>query len=103
MTIVSDFVPSYTIIALAREQLVDEKIHALLFRKKARDFYDLYFILRANLLPSYKKDVLPEVLETLKQSRTDFDQELKAFLPKSHWALIRGFPATLEREIERSL
>lgn len=101
VTIVSDFMPAYTIIALAKEQLVDEKIEALLSRKKARDFYDLYFILRANLLPADKKDILPQALETLRQSKIDFEQELKAFLPRSHWAIIRDFPASLEREIGR--
>jgi predicted nucleotidyltransferase component of viral defense system len=103
MTIVSDFVPAYTVIALAKEQLVDEKIRALLSRKKARDFYDLYFMLRANLLATHKKDVLIQARDALRHSRIDFEQELKVFLPKSHWAVIRGFPAILEREIERSL
>lgn len=102
-TIISDLVPAYAIIALSREQFVDEKIQALLFRKKARDFYDLYFILRANLLPTHKRGILPPVLETLRQSRIDFEQELKEFLPRSHWAVMRSFPASLEREIERFL
>ena len=63
----------------------------------------LYFILRAGLLPAQKKDILPPVMETLKRSDLDFEKELKAFLPKSHWAIIRGFPGPLEREIERFL
>jgi predicted nucleotidyltransferase component of viral defense system len=103
VTIVSDFVPSYIVLALAKEQLVDEKIQALLSRKKARDFYDLYFILRANLLPAQRRDVLRQALQTLRQSRIDFEKELKQFLPKSHWALIRDFPVSLEREFERFL
>ena len=103
VTIISDFLPAHTVIALEKEQLIDEKIRALLFRKKARDFYDLYFILRANLLPPHKKAVLPQALEALRQSRIDFEQELKEFLPRSHWAIIRGFPVSLEREIERFL
>lgn len=103
VTIVSDFLPAYTVIVLEREQLIDEKIRALLFRKKARDFYDLYFILRANLLRPHKRAVLPHVLKTLEQSRINFEQELKEFLPRSHWAIIRDFPASLEREIERFL
>ena len=103
MTVVSDLVPAYTVVALAREQLVDEKIQALLSRKKARDFYDLYFILRANLLPAHRRDVLAQVLETTRQSRIDFQRELKEFLPRSHWAIIRDFPAPLEREIARFL
>lgn len=101
VTIVSDFMPAYTIMALAREQLIDEKIQALLTHKKARDFYDLYFVLRANLLPPGKRDILPLALATVRGSKIDFEQELKEFLPKGHWAIIRGFPATLEREIER--
>lgn len=101
VTIVSDFIPAYTILALARDQLIDEKIRALLSRKKARDFYDLYFLLRANLLPPGKRDALPLALETVRGAKIDFEQELKGFLPRSHWAIIRGFPATLEREIER--
>ena len=101
VTIVSDFIPAYTILALDREQLINEKIQALLSRKKARDFYDLYFLLRANLLLPGEKSALPQVLETVRNSKIDFERELKEFLPKSHWAIIRGFPATLEREIER--
>ena len=101
VTIVSDFVPAYTILALARDQLIDERIRALLTRKKARDFYDLYFLLRANLLPPGKRDVLPQALETVRMSNMDFERELKEFLPRSQWAILRGFPATLEREIER--
>lgn len=101
--IASDFIPAYMVVALLREQLVDEKIQALLSRRKARDFYDLYFILRANLLPAQRRDVLSPAVETLRQSRIDFEKELKEFLPKSHWAIIRDFPAILEREIERYL
>jgi len=103
VTIASDFIPAYTVVALEKEQLINEKIQALLSRKKARDFYDLYFILRANLLPPMGRAILPQALEVLRQSRIDFETELKVFLPKSHWALIRDFPKTLEREIERFL
>lgn len=103
VTIVSDFVPAYLVVALAKEQLIGEKIRALTARKKARDFYDLYFILRANLLPAHSRNILAPALKTLRQSQIDFDKELKQFLPKSHWAIIRDFPAALEREIARFL
>ncbi len=101
ITVASNYIPAFTVIALTREQLVEEKIKALLTRQKARDFYDLYFILRANLLPTKERSVLPQALKTLKQLHVDFEKELKQFLPKSHWALIRNFRTTLEREIER--
>lgn len=100
-TIINDFIPDYTVFSLVQDQLVDEKIEALLTRKKARDFYDLYFILRANLLPLQKKDILPQILETLRQTEVNFEKELKQFLPKTHWAVIQDFKNSLEREINR--
>jgi len=100
-TIASDFIPPYILIQLTQAELVDEKIEALFARKKPRDFYDLYFIIRANLLPAGKRNVLSDVLKTLKQSKICFDRELKQFLPKSHWTMIKDFPAALEREVKR--
>jgi len=100
-TISSDYTLPYTINGLALDQLVDEKIQALFFRKKPRDFYDLYFILRSNLLPPAKKGVLQEALKILKKTDINFENELKIFLPKSHWAIIRDFKSTLEGEIQR--
>lgn len=101
VTIINDFIPAYTILALAQDQLVDQKIEALLTRKKPRDFYDLYFILRANLLPPQKKNILLQVLTTFRQTDINFENELKDFLPKTHWAVIRDFKNSLEREITR--
>jgi predicted nucleotidyltransferase component of viral defense system len=103
-TIASDFILPYTITQLSQEQLVDEKIRALLNREKPRDFYDLYFILRANLLTAEKKSILHEVKDiTLKQSKINFSRELKQFLPKSHWSVIHNFPGILDREVNRFL
>lgn len=101
LAVSSDYVPAYNIFALAAEQLVDGKIQALLARKKPRDFYDLYFILRANLLSAQKKNVLPQALHLLKESDLNFEGELKQFLPKTHWTIIRDFKNTLAREINR--
>ncbi len=100
-TINNDFIPSYTLVAFSQKNLIAEKIQALLSRQKPRDFYDLYFILRANLLPTEERHILSKVLETLQSAKINFEQELKQFLPKSHWAIIRDFKATLEREIGR--
>lgn len=103
VTIVNDFIPPYTLIALMRNQLIDEKIQALLSRHKARDYYDLYFILRANLLLSGKKNILSKVLVLLDKTNISFEKKLKQFLPKSHWAIIRNFKETLKKEIARSI
>lgn len=99
--VAGDFIPPYNIVHLAKDELVAEKIAALLNRKKPRDFYDLYFILRADLLPAAGKKILPEALAALKSTSINFNKELKEFLPKSHWLIIRDFPATLEREIRQ--
>lgn len=101
MTVVNDFMPTYTIMVLIREQLVAEKIQALLTRQKPRDFYDLYFILRANLLLPQDKDILFQVLDVLKATNLNFEHELKQFLPKSHWPLLKDFREVLRREIQR--
>lgn len=103
ITVISDFVPPYSVVGLAQKQLVDEKIRALITRQKPRDFYDLYFILRANLLPPSQKSILPKVLKLLREVDINFEQELKLFLPKNHWAIIRDFKVALEREVKKSI
>lgn len=101
ITIASDFIPPYIVMSLSKEQLIHEKIQALLQRHKPRDFYDLYFILRSNLMPKELMAILPKALKTLKDSDLNFEAELKQFLPKSHWLIIRNFRETLEQEMER--
>ena len=101
VTVASDFIPPYTIIVLSEEQLIAQKMRALLDRKKPRDFYDLYFILRKQLPIKNKNIVLPEALHDLQKTKINFEVELKQFLPKSHWAIIRDFKKTLEREMQR--
>lgn len=103
ITAVNDFIPPYTLVSLSKEQLVGEKIAALLSRQKARDFYDLYFILRARLLPISGKSAIKKVDELLEKINIHFEQELKQFLPKSHWTVIRNFKSSLQQEIQRSV
>ena len=102
VTVANDFIPPYTIVSLRREQLVGEKIEALLSRKKPRDFYDLYYILRRGLICLDQKKLLMQAKEVLRSTEINFEMELKQFLPKSHWAIIRNFGRVLEREIERN-
>lgn len=102
-TITSDFIPPYTLTVLAEEQLVSQKMRALLSRRKARDFYDLYFILRKQLPIPDKKTILSQALAALHSAHINFEVELKQFLPKAHWAIIRDFKNISEREIQRFL
>lgn len=102
VTIASDFVPPYTIMGLRKEQLVKQKIRALLMRQKPRDFYDVYFILRKeHMLPPQEKNILPQILKVLRKSKISFDKELAQFLPRSQWPIIKDFQSVLEREIQK--
>ncbi len=97
----NEYIPSYNIITVTKEQLVAGKIAALLSRKKPRDFYDLYFMLRADMLSPEKKNILPSILKALTESDINFEAELKKFLPKTHWMIMKDFRNTLKREINR--
>jgi len=91
ITISSDFTTAYLISSLTQSEIVDEKIQALLTRGKPRDFYDLYFMIRTNLLSKDQKKLFEQVKERLEKTDIDFEKELKTFLPKTHWPIIRGF------------
>jgi len=97
----SDFTPAYNLIQLPQKELVNEKIKALLDRSKPRDFFDLYFILRSNLLPAQQKGILLQVLDKLEKQEYDFSKELKVFLPKSYQAVIKNFRTILIKEITK--
>lgn len=102
VTVISDFIPSYTVMQLKLQLLTEEKLLAMLSRKKPRDFYDLYFMLRVkNLISQKQKKVLSEVLTELKKTHINFEKELKQFLPKTHWTILRNFKQTLEKEIQK--
>ncbi len=103
----SDLVTPYTLIHLKEDVLVAEKIQACLTRGKARDFYDLYFILRGRM--AFKeafirdKRLKSKIVAVIKSGKLDFKRELKTFLPVSQHMVIKGFPGTLLTEIERNL
>lgn len=99
----SEFFPAYNLVQLARELLIEGKMHALLERHKPRDFYDFYFLLRANMIREKKREVFERVLALLNEKNLRFDKELKDFLPKNQWLITRRFKQTLETEIERFL
>ncbi len=103
----SDLVVPYTLIHLKQEILVAEKIRACLTRGKARDFYDLYFILRSRMafkeLFIQDRQLKAKILEVVKSGKLNFKRELKLFLPVNQHMIVKGFPEILVSEIERSL
>ena len=105
-SIANDFVPTYTIIHLAEKDIVEEKVFgALLERKKPRDFYDLYFVMRKGMFSIEQKKRLAKVAKDIVNDAKsiNFRTELGVFLPSDQQAIIRDFPAMLERELHRQL
>lgn len=103
-TVVSDFANAYTVIHLAPEELVDEKIQALINRGKPRDYYDLYFLLRHPALnKAVDKRRLNIVWDNLNKTQLDFKRELSVLLPVSHHMILKDFKGILRKEIERYL
>lgn len=99
--VVSDFLPLYAVTQVIQEDLVTGKLNALFTRGKPRDFYDLYFMLRANLLTPGQRHKLPQALAILHETQPAFEPELKEFLPRHQWVIIKNLSAALEREIKR--
>ncbi|MFY9457740.1 MAG: nucleotidyl transferase AbiEii/AbiGii toxin family protein [Candidatus Spechtbacterales bacterium] len=105
-SVANDFVPTYTLIHLPQYELVEEKVFgALLERKKPRDFYDLYFIMRKGMLSADHKTRLKEARDTILSDarKIDFRGELGAFLPASQQAIIRDLHRALEAELNRQI
>lgn len=105
-SIASDFVPTYTILHLPKEEIVEEKIFsALPQRKKERDFYDLYFMLRRGMITVEQKRRLAEMKNEILQwaGEKDFRGELGALLPIGQQAIIADFKRALTDELMRQI
>lgn len=92
----------YSLTALSTDEMVQEKIEALLRRKEPRDFFDLYFLIRERLGIKKivaSKDKLLREAKALNLKATE--RELKEFLPRTHWAVIKQLPKILSQELER--
>ena len=92
----------YSVTALTIDEMVYEKIEALLRRKEPRDFYDLYYLIRGRLgvrrIIASKKELL---MESSVLNAKAVERELKEFLPRSQWAIIRQLRQILTSELER--
>lgn len=102
-TVNPEYLPTYTLIALNINQLIEEKIQACLTRQKPRDFYDVYFLLRSRLVSPKQKILLTKVQQKFDNSKINFSAELKKFLPVSMHPIVKNFRKTLNQELRRSL
>ncbi len=105
-SIVGEFVPTYSIIHLAQTEIVEEKIFgALLIRKKPRDFYDFYFLMRKGMLTvEQKKRLAHYQLEVLRAAKKiNWRRELGPFLPEHQQPMLRNFDQVLVAEMKRQI
>ena len=105
-SVANEFVPTYTLFHLPQDYIVEEKVFgALLERKKPRDFYDLYFMMRKGMVSPGNRARLADYTEKILTDarQINFDAELGAFLPASQHMIIRNFPQTLEQEMHRQI
>ena len=102
VTIASELAPPYTLSYLSSKELVSEKIAALLARRKPRDYYDLYFMLRNNELNKFvDKSKLKIIRNNLTAEKINFKEELAVLLPVSHHIILKDFKNILTKEIGR--
>lgn len=100
--IVSDFAAPYTVVHFPLRDLVSEKVQALLARRKPRDYYDLYFMLRhPEMNRVVPKENFAGILQGLKTENINFKRELSVLLPVSHHLILKDFKKGLEREMEK--
>lgn len=101
----NDFTAPYIVFYLDESVLVSEKIQALRERRKPRDFFDLYFILRHQELVKFMPSIpglKNSLLEIISQEQ-DVEKELKIFLPVSHQTFLKDFKERLKKEVEARL
>jgi predicted nucleotidyltransferase component of viral defense system len=97
--ITSDYIPAYTLVHLSLDDIILGKIEALVARHKPRDFYDYFFLLSGNYPAARTKENLKKVLKLLRQENTNFQAELKKFLPASQAMHLRDFKKILGQKI----
>lgn len=102
-TIIGGFAPNYSLLMLPETILVGEKLQALRSRKKLRDFYDLYFMLRAGLITIGMRQEIRDLVPLVEATTIDFQQELAVFLPQDYHSIIRDFKNTLLSELRRNI
>lgn len=96
----SVFLPPYNLVLLKKEDLVGEKIEALLRRHKIRDFFDLYYILRARLGIKAVINRKDKILKLIEKTKNNF-VDLKPFLPKNFWPIIKELRKNLITELNQ--
>lgn len=99
--VANEYIPTYIATFLSLDAMVKEKIQASLTRSKPRDFYDVYFLIRQNLVNNKDKETLLKLKNIIMQKDIQFGNELSIFLPRSMKSMAESFPKPLILELER--
>jgi predicted nucleotidyltransferase component of viral defense system len=95
-------IPPYQCMRLPVKEMAAEKMQALLSRKKPRDYFDLYFLLRQRLgievIVPCKRELLALVARL---EAGAIQRELKVFLPVSFHKTAAQLPKILAEELNR--
>lgn len=98
----SEFFPAFGVYLLSVEELVKEKVLAFLSRKKPRDLFDVYFILRDGRLRKYFPfERSEEVVKVVDEIDDKEVSGLKIFLPKSYHLILKGLKNKVKAELTR--
>ena len=86
-------IPVFEVLAMSQEEILAEKVRAVMTREKARDVYDLWFLLKQAALDMALiqrkmgyyglKFTLPLFRQRLNKAQDIWDQELTSLLPKT--------------------
>ena len=99
------FLTSYSLTALNRKLIVQEKIQALIQRFKPRDFFDFYFIMRKDGLKEYitrNEDTVIGILNALEGvSDKSLEDDLKPFLPVNFQSSIGNLKTAIKQNLGR--
>lgn len=91
----NDYIPTYTIVSVPLDELIEGKLDALQARSKPRDFYDFFFLLSGNYPQVREKRVLVTIRKLIVSSRINFHAELRKFLPAGQARQLRDFKKIL--------
>jgi predicted nucleotidyltransferase component of viral defense system len=93
---------SYSLLALSAEQMAYEKVEALFRRRKPRDFFDIYFLLRNRLgVSEILKRKSQLIAEIKRLNANTVGRELRLFMPQNQWPVAKQLPKLLAMELNR--
>ena len=87
-------IPTFSVLCMQKEEIFAEKIRAILTRKRARDLFDLYFLLNQGIHSN--KELIEKKMEYYNEKFELKKLILNIKLLKGHWAKeLQGFTTNL--------